>query len=322
MKKIQKVCVICGKTFWGYPHSKYCSACAEERTLQFRSVPQPDPVIQALHNAATITQQEIDRQAKRGLSPRKCKACGTIYWTKAGDSYLCPKCAESKKKTGVYQSRICVTCGKTFLGYPRSKYCPDCRKDAQREATKRSRARKKAGTVRPIGSVDICQNCGKPYIVTSGLQRYCPDCSKYVVADNIREHKREYMEQNRERFDKHHREMRKGRRVCVICGKTFDSPTNTTVCSADCAEEQTRRTRVRAQVNAGRAKPVRLLGPRGAVNPQSGIPGVHYHPCTGKWELVVEKKYCGLYNTVADAVAARDEILKSKSMEEANVKDN
>lgn len=101
-----------------------------------------------------------------------------------------------------------------------------------------------------------------------------------------------------------------------ICGKTFDSPTPTTTCSADCAAELKRRTHVRAQVNIGRAKPIRLLGPRGPVHPQSGIPGIHYHPKSGKWELVLDKKYCGLYDTVAEASKARDKILKS--MEESN----
>lgn len=332
MKKTQKTCAICGKSFCGYSRSKYCPACAEERSAQVQQksrhehprkggpIPQADPVVQALYNAAAITQQEMDRQEKRGLSPRKCKSCGIIYWTKAGDSYLCQKCAEDKRKNGVYKNRICATCGKTFLGYPRSKYCPECQKAAKLETARRSRERKKAGTTRAIGSTDICQNCGQPYIVTSGLQRYCPDCSKYVVQDNIRQHKREYMAENREYFNAYHQAMRSQRRVCVICGKTFDSPTNTTVCSADCAEEQMRRTHTRAQVNAGRAKPVRLLGPRGPVNPQSGIPGVHYHPGTGKWELVLDKKYCGLYDTVAAAAAARDEILKN--MEENDAKNN
>lgn len=323
---ILKVCKMCGTSFYGYRASQFCKDCAkirkaqrqDERNQKTRDI---DTVEEALKNASEIQRQELERQSKKGLVPRKCKKCGEVYWTRSNDSYLCPKCAEESRKTGVYQNRICATCGITFLGYPRSKYCPECQKTAKVEAAKRCKERKKAGKVREIGSTDICQHCGKPYIVTSGLQRYCPDCSKYVVADNIREHKREYMDQNRERFNEHHREMRKERRVCVICGKTFDSPTCTSVCSADCAAEQLRRNNVRGQVNAGRAKPIRLLGPRGPVNPQSGIPGIHLHPKTGKWELVLDGKYCGLYDTVADASAAREEILKQKQ-EDDNVQSN
>lgn len=256
--------------------------------------------------------KEREGGGHKGLVLRRCKSCGTDYWTKPGDSYLCPVCAEQSKKEGVRLNRTCETCGITFLGYPRSKYCPECRKAAQSEASKRCKERKRAGKVREIGSADICQNCGQPYIVTSGLQRYCPDCAKTVVRDNIRAHKREYMADNREYFNALHREARKQRRVCVICGKTFDSPTCTTVCSSECAAEQTRRNHVRAQVKAGRAKPDRLLGPRGPVHPQSGVPGVHYHPHTGKWELVVDGKYYGLYDTIDAATATKEKIVRSE----------
>lgn len=314
--KILKTCVMCGKSFYGWTSAKYCDECKKLRNTERvkgknEKRREYDKVEEALKNASELKRQELERQSKRGLVPRKCKKCGEVYWTKSNDSYLCPKCAEENRKNGVYQNRICATCGVTFLGYPRSKYCPECAKAAKSEASRRCKERKKAGKVRAIGSTDICKNCGKPYIVTAGLQCYCPDCSEYAVAENIRKHKREYMEQNRERFNEHHREMRKGRRVCVICGKTFDSPTGTSVCSADCAAEQLRRNNVRSQVNAGRAKPIRLLGKRGAVNPQSGIPGIHLHPSTGKWELVLNGKYCGLYDTVTAASAARDEILKT-----------
>lgn len=319
--KILKVCQLCGESFYGGYAAKYCDDCkkirnAERGQIRNEKRREQDKVEEALKNASELKRQELERQSKKGLVPRKCKKCGEVYWTKSNDSYLCPKCAEENRKSGVYQNRICATCGVTFLGYPRSKYCPDCAKAAKLEASKRCRERKKDGKVRELGSTDICQHCGKPYIVTSGLQCYCPDCSKYVVADNIRQHKREYMEQNRQRFNDHHREMRKERRVCVICGKTFDSPTRTSVCSADCAAEQLRRNNVRGNVKAGRAKPIRLLGPRGPVNPQTGIPGIHLHPKTGKWELVLNGKYCGLYDTVAEASEARDEILKT--MEETN----
>lgn len=248
---------------------------------------------------------------EEGKVLRRCKSCGKDYWTKAGDSYLCPECAQKSRKESVLKERTCATCGIAFLGYPRSKYCPECQRKAKAEASRRSKERKRTGKVREIGSTDICQNCGKPYTVTSGLQRYCPDCAKTVVADHVRQKSRKYMENNRDRFNELHREMRKDRRVCVICGKTFNSPTCTTVCSEACAAEQSRRTHVRAQVNAGRAKPERLLGPRGPVHPQSGIPGIHYHPKTGKWELVVNGQYCGLYETVEDASKAQVEIKKS-----------
>ena len=61
------------------------------------------------------------------------------------------------------------------MGYPASKYCPDCRVEAERE---RNRKYKRNGSARKIGSTDLCEKCGKEYIVTSGLQKYCPECAK------------------------------------------------------------------------------------------------------------------------------------------------
>lgn len=308
-----RICKICGTEIEGTARKNYCPQCVKIRIAERnkeRKEEKADPVELALENSRSLAEMQAEREAHKGLVLRRCKKCGTDYWVKAGDSYLCPSCAEEARKNGVFVNRTCASCGITFLGYPRSKYCPDCRKEAQKAANKRYKEQKKAGKTRQIGSTDICQNCGKPYTVTSGLQRYCPDCSEYVVADNIRQHKKEYMEGNREYFNALHKKNRTGRRVCVICGKTFDSPTCTTVCSADCAAEQMRRNRVQAQVNAGRAKPIRLLGPRGPVNPQSGIPGIHYHPGTGKWELVEKGQYCGLYDTVTAANEEREKILK------------
>lgn len=301
-----RVCRWCGKPFQGGLRAEYCPECRVKERRAYQNA------YHKYRDAPDVVKLLRDRNGQKGLVQRKCKKCGLVYWTKPGDSYLCPKCAEESRKSGVLDNRTCETCGATFLGYPRSKYCPACRKAAQREANRRCKERKKAGTSRPLGSTDMCQHCGKPYIVTSGLQRYCPDCAKEIVPENIRQHKRDYMAENRERFNAHHQAMRSQRRVCVICGKTFDSPTNTTVCSADCAAEQLRRSHVRAQVNAGRAKPIRLLGPRGPVHPQSGIPGVHYHPGTGKWELVLGGQHCGLYDTVAAAAEARKKILEEK----------
>lgn len=276
-------------------------------------------VEEALKTASEAKRQELERQSEKGLVPRKCKKCGEVYWTKSNDSYLCPKCAEESRKTGAYRNRTCATCGITFLGYPRSKYCPECRVQAQTKATRLYHQRKRAGKARKIGSTDICQHCGKPYIVTAGLQRYCPDCSKQVVPDNIREHKKEYMAENRDYFCDLYQKARDNRRVCVICGETFNSLTCTKTCSADCAAKLMNQTRIKWMVNSGRAEPARLLGPRVPIHPQSGIPGIHLHPKTGKWELVLDGKYCGLYDTVAEASAAREEILKKKKEDDDNV---
>ena len=69
--------------------------------------------------------------------------------------------------------RVCRTCGRSFKGGPRAWYCPDCREERRKERNAKYR---KGKPKRPLGSKDICQNCGNEYTVESGLQKYCPDC--------------------------------------------------------------------------------------------------------------------------------------------------
>lgn len=252
------------------------------------------------------------------MKQRKCKECGKIFLADPGsDQSFCPDCIVASKKASVLRERVCSRCGASFLGYPRSKYCSSCQKEAQKEIQRKSRERKKTGKTRSIGSVDICQDCGCQYVVASGLQKYCPDCAKIVVPENIRSHKRQYMRKNKAKYSELQSERRSMRRICVICGKVFDSKTCTNTCSDQCRKEQKRRLQVEIDVKRGKASPERILGPRGPVNPQSGVPGVHLHSQTGKWELVLSGKYYGLFDTVAEASAARDKILKEKETTES-----
>ena len=75
----------------------------------------------------------------------------------------------------VYGNRICRECGMIFEGGPRAWYCPECRHERRK---RRDVERKNRPSKRPLGSKDICENCGKEYIVNCGLQKYCPDCQK------------------------------------------------------------------------------------------------------------------------------------------------
>jgi Zn finger protein HypA/HybF involved in hydrogenase expression len=73
----------------------------------------------------------------------------------------------------IYNNRVCKECGRTFSGGPRSWYCPECR--AERLKAK-DREYKRKGSERKLGNKDICKNCGKEYIINSGMQKYCPEC--------------------------------------------------------------------------------------------------------------------------------------------------
>lgn len=185
-----------------------------------------------------------------------CKNCGKIYLTDKPDSTVCPACAVAIRKD-VSRIKVCAMCGKEFVGYPRSKYCAQCRPIAQRDADKR---RRKNGTVRPIGSTDLCANCGKPYTVTGSLQRYCPECAKTVVHENVKAAKRKHRAENADKINASRSERRKDRRVCAICGKPFSANIPTVTCSPECAAELKRQKQARADVKRGRASPERLLG--------------------------------------------------------------
>lgn len=78
----------------------------------------------------------------------------------------------------VVKDRVCRQCGAVFPGGPRAWYCPSCRRERQREASRRHKAN---GTSRALGSTDLCMVCGKPYTVNSGQQKYCPDCAYDAV---------------------------------------------------------------------------------------------------------------------------------------------
>lgn len=70
--------------------------------------------------------------------------------------------------------RECKKCGVNFKGGPRAWYCPTCRRERQRE---RESEYRRCSARRKLGSKDLCENCGKKYVVSGGLQKYCPECA-------------------------------------------------------------------------------------------------------------------------------------------------
>lgn len=78
----------------------------------------------------------------------------------------------------VVKDRVCRQCGAVFQGGPRAWYCPACREERRHDADRRHKSK---GTMRPLGSTDICTVCGKPYTVKSARQKYCPACAYEAV---------------------------------------------------------------------------------------------------------------------------------------------
>ncbi len=99
----------------------------------------------------------------------------------------------------IYDNRVCRECGITFSGGPRAWYCPECRAERQR---RRQRIYKAEHSKRPLGSTDLCENCGAEYIVESGMQKYCPKCQPIMHKKLDNEQGKKYY---REKVDKDER---------------------------------------------------------------------------------------------------------------------
>lgn len=238
------------------------------------------------------------------MRTRICKNCGKVFEVPTGkEAYLCEKCAKKSKSNSVLRERTCKICGAPFMGYPRSFFCPECSAKRKKQQKKIYNQRKPS---RPLGSVDTCEACGKPYIVNSGRQRYCTECAEMKVKENIRAHKREYMAENSEKSKELKAETRGKRYICPICGKEFEKHTSAAACSLDCEKELRRRRQNRADIKRGKRKiPADQRYNSGL--PQSGVVGVTYRRQSGKWQAKYKRKYIGLYDTAEQAARAIEE---------------
>lgn len=91
----------------------------------------------------------------------------------------------------------CTSCGNIFLGDHRSIICPEC---------------KKSGKSRTIGAELICEICGKPFILKSPAQRYCPECAE------IETHKAKIKANNnytRRTYDRYDLKFQKGKKEVI-----------------------------------------------------------------------------------------------------------
>lgn len=164
--------------------------------------------------------------------------------------------------------------------------------------------------VRPLGSIDICQNCGKEYVVKSGRQIYCPDCADNVVREKVNAHKRKYMQANKEKFAPHKAEMRSNGWVCVVCGKVFDKDMPTVTCSEECAKKLKKLNQDKQDIKRGKRKMPAGVSYESGL-PKSGVVGITYNRKRQKWQVVHSRKYIGLFNDLDSAKEALDQFERS-----------
>lgn len=115
-----------------------------------------------------------------------CDRCGTDFLGGITARY-CPSCKAEiddlkGKKGGNARVKIpitCCDCGAVFYaGTKVAKRCPACRPAAHRKSNAESAQRAKNGDARKIGSEAVCPDCGNPFVLKNGFQKYCDGCAK------------------------------------------------------------------------------------------------------------------------------------------------
>lgn len=183
------------------------------------------------------------------MALKQCKYCGKPFVPSRQAQAVCEDCLAAARSTTI-RPRTCRACGTTFDGGPRAWYCPSCRAERQKEASRRAR---KEGTKRPLGSIDHCVICGKEYVVNSARQRYCPDCAPEASAAADREASKAWNAAN-DYYAKRAQSPRSGIRLCVICGNPLPPGSNAVTCSPECRRENLTLSRRRAEANRRRRK--------------------------------------------------------------------
>lgn len=107
------------------------------------------------------------------------------------------------------QDRTCRQCRASFQGGSQAYYCPSCRTERTRKAYAEHKRRKRQGKTRTLGSIDICERCGKPYTVNAGIQRFCPDCQSIHAIEYDRAYRLKYYNVNKDTINPKRNQRRK-----------------------------------------------------------------------------------------------------------------
>lgn len=164
------------------------------------------------------------------MRTKKCVACGKVFATNRTEQTKCDDCLSAARSTTL-RTRTCRTCGTTFLGGPRARYCPVCRAERRKAQEKKYQT---VGFSRHLGDIDNCVICGGEYVIRSGLQKYCPDCAPGAIREidcaqaNRWNAEHDYCARRREK-------PRSGIKICAVCGKEMTPGTPTVTCSQACA---------------------------------------------------------------------------------------
>lgn len=175
------------------------------------------------------------------LPPRRTKYCSPDC-ARIGANNLAREVTSQRPHPSPFHTITCPDCGREVTVPIKSKRCPACQAEADRRHDRECKQRQRLGKTRPIGSTDLCERCGKPYTVWSGLQKYCKACAPVAIAEADRAASVAW---NREHYSSPEKraEVNAGKRrptpneaVCPVCGKSFvPSSTRGVYCAPECA---------------------------------------------------------------------------------------
>lgn len=131
--------------------------------------------------------------------------------------------------------RTCRMCDTTFPGGPRAWYCPDCREARHAASAAAYRERKHSGSVREIGSTDVCVNCGEPYVVVGGNQKYCAKCAPEMIRELDKAQGMDYYNKNKDGINLSRKLARRKENSCQVCGKPIPAVGGKLFCQ-DCEQ--------------------------------------------------------------------------------------
>lgn len=216
-----------------------------------------------------------------------------------GEKVFCPECHAGLKASPTLAERTCRECGRAFVGGPRAWYCPECREERKKEA---SRRHKKNGTQRKLGSVDHCEICGKEYIVEGGRQKYCKDCAEAAVKEIDRAQGRAWNAKNREKLAAQKKERKENRKICAVCGKQFYTGGPEVTCSKECAKVWKSYNMAMTDFKRGRREKEPTIEEFASYHArQSGVKGVSRSRNGKRWVAHVGGKHLGTFDTIEEA---------------------
>lgn len=132
----------------------------------------------------------------------------------------------------------CVDCGKLIYRPIKCIRCEACQLVINKY---RHKVQQRTEPSRPLGSTDICQVCGKPYVVQASLQKYCPACRDVGAKQSISKRKSAYRiaRMNDPEIAQKTREAKHcipSPKFCAHCGKPFFSKNRAMYCCDACRQ--------------------------------------------------------------------------------------